>query len=1043
MTKQILILLAVWTCTLPLIAQETTVYTDALRHFKRAEKFADQNLFAKAQFEFGQVVDQLRPLNEYDAELLRQKAELGYAQSAVRLGQKDGEILILDFVRRYSPDPIANQALIEIADFYFNDGDYEKAIGYYQRVPRNGLSREERAGVNFRTGYSYFVRKEFARAKNYFRESKDVQNEFYYPTNYYLGLIEFFDGNYDGAVRQFRIVERSTTYQDYIPYYLAQIYFAQGKYDELIAYAEPKLAGTKLRNEKEVRQLIGQAYFEKGNYAKALPYLEYYAERTNKLREEEFYQLGFTEYQMGKYADAQGSFKEISGLNSQLGQSANYYLADTYLRQGDRSSARYAFGNAMRMSYDVTLQEESTYNYAKLSYELRDPREAIAALQTLQPTSRYYLDAQRLMGDIFLSYRDYAQALTVLDRIPNKTPELREAYQRVTFLRGLQLLQSDSVPHAKVYFDRSLQNPPDQFYQAQALYWLGDIAYRQEDYRMSIEYLNRFLILASNGNMGAQLPAQSSAFTGYYLRGYNYLKQENYSAALKDFSNTVDLIKRSRNFITDPTVREDILGDAVLRTGDAYFKRNQYAQAVRYYDEAVNNRYEGFIYALYQKAIIEGLLNNVAQKILALEQIANQYGQSEYADDALFQLGQTYQGIGQLQQAIPPYQTLVQRYKTNSDLVNESLLQLGLINYNLGSTESAVNYYKQVVSNNPSPSEANRALGALEEIYVRDMGRADLYFAFLETVPGYKVDNRDRDSINFRAAEAQFENGNYQRAIEAYTSYIRSFPNGLNTLTAYYHRGESYAVQRMYSQALQDYEFVVSRGPSRFYLKALEKGAIIAYNSEQDFQKSYDLYTRLEQAANSPDLRFEAQLGAMRSAYRVGNTQAVAIQAQKVSQNPAASTQQRATAGFYLGKIAYDQGDYATALRNFNVVIQTSDNEQTAEARYLKATIYYQQGDLNTAQELTLAANKESSAYPYWVAKSVLLLSDILRDKGDLYNSRAALEALLENYNEDQAVVQEARQKLQRVETMINQQSRLNRQPANTNSLLEMESGGN
>ncbi len=1039
MTKQILILLAVWTYTLPLFAQQTTVYTEAFRSFKRAERFDDQNLFAKAQSEYGETIELLQPLNEFEAELLRQKAELGYARTAVKLEQPDGEILILDFVRRYSPDPIANQALIEIANYYFNEADYEKSIEYFLRVPRSGLTREQRAEVNFRTGYSYFVQKEFARAKNYFRESKDVQNEYYYPTNYYLGLLEFFEGNYDAAVRQFRIVERSNTYKDYIPYYLAQIYFAQGKYDELIAYAVPKLADTKLRNEKEIRQLIGQAYFERGEYQQALPYLEYYAERTNRLREEEFYQLGFTQYQNGKYEPAQEAFKEISGLNSQLGQSANYYLADTYLRQGDRTSARYAFGNAMRMSYDIAIQEESTFNYAKLSYELRDPREAVTALQLIQPTSRYYLDAQRLMGDIFLSYRDYAQALTVLERIPNKTPELNEAYQRVTFLRGLQLLGTDSVQQAEFYLQRSLQTPLDQNYRAQALYWLADIAYQREDYNGSINYLNQFLTLARSTN---NLPPQSSIFTGNYLLGYNFLKQENYPAALDYFRATVEDIKRNRNFIADETVRENILGDAVLRTGDAYFKRNQYAQAVTYYDEAVNNRYSGYIYALYQKAIIEGLLNRPAQKILALEQIANQYPQSEYADDALFQLGQTYQGIRQLQQAINPYKQLVQRYQTSSDLVNESLLQLGLIHYNLGALEEAINYYKRVVNNNPAPAEANRALSALEEIYIRDLGQADQYFAFLETVPGYKVDNRSRDSINFRAAEVQFENGNYQRAIDGYTNYIRAYPRGQNILTAYYHRAESYAVQRMYSQALQDYEFVVSKGPSRFYLKALEKAAIIAYNSEQNFQKSYELYSLLEQAADNPGLRFEAQLGSMRSAYRVGNTQAVAAQAQKVANNPAASQQQQATALFYLGKIAFDQRDYNTALRNFNSVVQNSDNEQTAEARYLRALIYYEQGNLNTAQELTLAANKESSAYPFWVAKSVLLLSDILRDKGDLYNARAALEALLENYNEDPNIVQEATAKLDRVEAMINQQSRLNRQP-NTSNFLEMDNGGN
>ena len=101
--------------------------------------------------------------------------------------------------------------------------------------------------------------------------------------------------------------------------------------------------------------------------------------------------------------------------------------------------------------------------------------------------------------------------------------------------------------------------------------------------------------------------------------------------------------------------------------------------------------------------------------------------------------------------------------------------------------------------------------------------------------------------------------------------------------------------------------------------------------------------------------------------------------------------------------------------------------------------IYYQRRDLARAQELTLAANRESSGYPYWVAKSVILLSDIFVEQGDLYNGRAALEALLENYNEDPVVVQEARDKLARVNSLINQGSRLDRTDPNQ---LQFEGGG-
>lgn len=154
--------------------------------------------------------------------------------------------------------------------------------------------------------------------------------------------------------------------------------------------------------------------------------------------------------------------------------------------------------------------------------------------------------------------------------------------------------------------------------------------------------------------------------------------------------------------------------------------------------------------------------------------------------------------------------------------------------------------------------------------------------------------------------------------------------------------------------------------------------------------------------------------------------------------NPSANQGQIATANFYLGKVAFDRKEYDNAMTAFNRVIQTSDNEQTAEARYLVAYIYYLKRNLEKAQEITINANKESSAYPYWVAKSVILLSDILAEKGDLYNARAALEALLENYNEDAELVKQAQTKLNQLNQQIQKGSRL-MPNSPTNNLLEFE----
>ncbi|MGB3799179.1 MAG: tetratricopeptide repeat protein, partial [Lewinella sp.] len=588
--------LLLFVLSLRLPGQATTVYTEAWRTYKQAEDHRQKNLLDKAKREYEEVATMLLPVHEPEAELLRVQAELYVAKLAVRLGNSDGEKLILDFVRRYQPDPIANTALLEIANYYFDENNLDKAIEYYLMAPRDMMTSEEQSQVNFRLGYAYFVQKDFDEAKRYFQFSRNVQGEYYYPTNYYLGIIQFFEGNYDLAAEQFEIAEKDPQYADYIPYYLAQIYFAQRRYDELIAYAAPRVenGGSSMRNRSEMEQLLGQAYFERGDYAAARPLLESYAQGNRRLREEELFQLAFAQYQTQDYDLAKETFQEVSRQDTEIGQSANFYLGDIALRQGDGVGARSAFAAASRQNFDPEMQEEALFNYAKLSYELGYPADAITAIQQLPQTSSFYPQGQRLLADVFTTTQDFAQVLTILDGMPNRSPELDEAYQRAAFMRGLQLLGQGELVESKSLLEKSLQRPVNNTHRAQALYWLADLANRQEDYATSINLTNQFLTLARSVE---GLPPQSSLYTANYLQGYNYLKQDNYASALNYFTAAVEGIERNLPYITDTDVRERVLGDAVLRAGDAYFSRNQYDLAARFYDDAIQRQTIGFVYA--------------------------------------------------------------------------------------------------------------------------------------------------------------------------------------------------------------------------------------------------------------------------------------------------------------------------------------------------------------------------------------------------------------------------------------------------------------
>ena len=340
LSRSILFLLFLFLGSAAIQGQQTSVYTDAQKAFKQGLQFYENGLLAKAKREFQKTTDLLLPVNEAEAGMLRTQAQLYQAKCAVQLELKDGEATTLNFIRSMRPDPEYQQALVDMGDFYFNNRRYEEALDYYAEIPASGLPRDQMAQVRFRQGYAHFAKKEYTAAKSYLKDiSADAESEYHAPSNYYLGVCYFYEGDYNQAYRAFSVVEKVPEYKNELPYIQAQILFAQRKFDEVIAKAGPLTNDPRASNLKEIRQIVGQAYFEKGDYKNALPHLEYYASRSSKLREEELYQVGFAQYQEKKYQEAIRNLKPLSTANSPIGQNAMFYLANCYLQLGDKNNA--------------------------------------------------------------------------------------------------------------------------------------------------------------------------------------------------------------------------------------------------------------------------------------------------------------------------------------------------------------------------------------------------------------------------------------------------------------------------------------------------------------------------------------------------------------------------------------------------------------------------------------------------------------------------------------------------------------------------------
>lgn len=158
-----------------------------------------------------------------------------------------------------------------------------------------------------------------------------------------------------------------------------------------------------------------------------------------------------------------------------------------------------------------------------------------------------------------------------------------------------------------------------------------------------------------------------------------------------------------------------------------------------------------------------------------------------------------------------------------------------------------------------------------------------------------------------------------------------------------------------------------------------------------------------------------------------------------VINNALVNKEDKALAHFYAGKMNYVIKSWSAAQENLEQVIEIVDNINAAESRFLLNDILFQGGKYELAEEQTLETVSNSTAYPYWVAKNLILLSDIFMHKKDIFNAKAALEAVIENFQETDEIATEASDKLKLV---LEQEALLTRIKDN-NQTFELDTIGN
>jgi tetratricopeptide (TPR) repeat protein len=100
-------------------------------------------------------------------------------------------------------------------------------------------------------------------ALDQFNYNKALGGEYGPASSYYAGFIEYSQGDYTNALIDLKRAGQNEAYSKVVPYLIANVYYRQKNYDELIAYAKEVSAREGLSNKEEIALLSAEAYFKK------------------------------------------------------------------------------------------------------------------------------------------------------------------------------------------------------------------------------------------------------------------------------------------------------------------------------------------------------------------------------------------------------------------------------------------------------------------------------------------------------------------------------------------------------------------------------------------------------------------------------------------------------------------------------------------------------------------------------------------------------------------------------------------------------------
>lgn len=898
-------------------------------------------------------------------------AESSYfmASSAIRSGHEDGEELMNQFIASYPHHLYTQGAYLDIANFFFNKGQYEQALENFRKSNVDLTSESI-----FRKGYCEFFLNQYDEALGTFSRLDGSFTPYEQDAAYFKGFILHSRGKYIESYSLLTQAFESSIYRmPAMELYTSSLY-QNGEYHKLIDLVDSEL--TPVEN-GAVLNLMANSQYKLEKYRSAAKNYQELFESFEKYRNEKnYFRAGFSLLKIEKPDEAIKYLKKSAIADDSVGAYASYYLGKIYWENKNLPFAITSFENTARFS--TTLKEDALYYQAKCLMESPNYEGAIEVLNTYKANhsiGKFTEPVNEMLGVAYAQTNNYDLALSYIEELDRLTPQLKRTYQRVSFLKGVALFNDKKFDLAAEFFQKSLIHDEYQEITQQTYYWMGEtLSLLDKEDEAQFYYQNV-----------SQSPNAEIYLKGIYGRAYCHFNLKEYGSAASAFRQF------DSEYISQVNLK--YRADALIRLGDCYFALKEYQAGIDAYKKAENAGSKNKSRIYFQIGLLSRYLDDDRQAKQYFNKLVEETPESPQADHAFFQMAQIDFENGNEKRAIEAYNHFVLKYPTSA-FIPFALLSQAIAYDNEGEYKLSIANYMEILNRFPRHQTANSALLGLQDKSAN--GQFDEFDQYLQKYKQANPNSQALENIEFESARANYYNQNYELTIQGLDDFIVSYPNSSLIPESKYLIGESYFRMGQLEKSLSYLQMIERLSDFPKYPKVLYRLATLQ-GRLGDFTKSNSYYYLLRNTSRSARNVINVQNGLMQNSYALNLYDSAIHYGNALLQNPRADVLIGAQANLIIGKSEYALGNHEKALQSLLPLVSNAPDERGAEAYYYISKIYFDQAKYDLALESLFILTNNFKSYESWLGQAYLLMADIYIETNELFQAKATLNSLIEH----------------------------------------------